>query len=257
MSKEDLISVAECDYLEEDKEIRNQKYVCLSFISPEKVIAEKNVWFFEKFMEDFSLKMNELVNNLKVKYNEESSHLDSLKDSYDFIFKPKLLQDQFKFFLEANNDKLEHDYLEKNNFQTSVRGVKVRGVYDTLKEAQIRSEVLKRLDSKHNIYIGQVGCWLPFDPCPSNIDTQEYGETQLNTLMKKYNENEAAKDIEFEERKREMMSRKTQEYTKETITVEEVKNDVLTMVEVKNEILDEDPWMKAKKEREQEDKQNM
>ena len=34
------------DYLEEDKPIPGQKYVCLSFISPEKVLDDKNTFNF-------------------------------------------------------------------------------------------------------------------------------------------------------------------------------------------------------------------
>ena len=34
--------VSECDYLEEDAELRGQKYCCLSFLSPEKVLDDKD-----------------------------------------------------------------------------------------------------------------------------------------------------------------------------------------------------------------------
>jgi hypothetical protein len=256
MENSNLTSVKDCDYLDEDKEIRGQRFTCLSFISPESVIDNKNVSFFYEFIKDFSNKMSELFDNLKEKYKGESSSLDSLKDYYEYLFDQKLLQIQYKYFLEENNDKLERDYLENNNFQTSIRGVKVRGVYDTMREAQVRSEVLKRIDNHHNIYIGQVGCWLPFEPSPGNIENQEYAETQLNTLMKKYKENETLKDEQFEQRKQEMMKRKiTQvepkvitesELLQETKVIEGAPVDIITD-NVVNEILDtEDPWMKQK-----------
>ena len=38
-----------------------------------------------------------------------------------------------------------------------MRGIKVRGVFETLNEAKNRSEFLKRTDKNHNIFIGQVG----------------------------------------------------------------------------------------------------
>ena len=44
------------DLLEEDKPISGQKFVCVSFVSPENVLKEKNHFFFEEFLKhyDFS-----------------------------------------------------------------------------------------------------------------------------------------------------------------------------------------------------------
>ena len=39
------------DYLEEDPEIPTQRYCIISFISPEKVIKQKNEYYNEKFVE--------------------------------------------------------------------------------------------------------------------------------------------------------------------------------------------------------------
>ena len=39
------------DVLDEDKPIRGQKYVLLSFVSPEDVIINKEALFFSKFIE--------------------------------------------------------------------------------------------------------------------------------------------------------------------------------------------------------------
>lgn len=226
-----LVSVKEQDFLEEDTPIRGQNYCCLSFISPENVIDNKNVYFFGEYICDFSKKMIELFDNLKQKYGEEGSHLDSLKDHYEYIFDKSLLQNEYKYFVEHNSDLLEDKFSKENNFQTSVRGVKIRGVYDTYKEAQIRSEVLKRKDNMHNIFIGQVGCWLPFDPNPNSIENQEYSETQLNTLMKSYKENEIRKSEQFDDRKENMMNRK--QPTKD----QQIENEIINQ---------EDPWVEQK-----------
>jgi hypothetical protein len=42
-------------FLEADKEVPGQKYVCLSFISPNKVLADKNQYFFTEFMKDYEI----------------------------------------------------------------------------------------------------------------------------------------------------------------------------------------------------------
>ena len=41
------------DLLDEDKSISGQKFVCLSFISPEDHIKKKEVYFFEEFVKDY------------------------------------------------------------------------------------------------------------------------------------------------------------------------------------------------------------
>ncbi len=42
-------------YLEADKEIPGQHYVCLSFLSPEKVLANKDQYFFSEFLKDYEI----------------------------------------------------------------------------------------------------------------------------------------------------------------------------------------------------------
>ena len=48
--------------------------------------------------------------------------------------------------------------------------------------------------------MGDVGKWTPWDPSPHEVKDQEYNNDQLNTLMKKYKENEDSREKAFEER---------------------------------------------------------
>ena len=48
--------------------------------------------------------------------------------------------------------------------------------------------------------MGEVGKWTPWDPSPNEIQDQDYNNDQLNTLMKKYKENEDSREKFFEER---------------------------------------------------------
>ena len=62
------------DLLDEDKPIANQKFVCISFISPEKIINKKEVFFFEEFLKTWELsksleKFNQFINFVSYKYN--------------------------------------------------------------------------------------------------------------------------------------------------------------------------------------------
>ena len=37
------------DLLDEDKPIAGQKFVCLSFVSPEKILKQKEMFYFDNF----------------------------------------------------------------------------------------------------------------------------------------------------------------------------------------------------------------
>ena len=41
------------DLLEEDKPISGQKFVCVSFISPENILKQKNIFMFQQFLKHF------------------------------------------------------------------------------------------------------------------------------------------------------------------------------------------------------------
>jgi hypothetical protein len=121
---------------------------------------------------------------------------------------------------------------------TTMRGIKVRGVFDTMEEAKNRSEFLKRTDDKFNIYIAQVGCWCPWSPDPNDLQNQEYAETQLNTLMKQYKQNMQNKDEIFENRKNELIDKSKANKNKTTGNIE--------VDDLASELQDIDPWSASK-----------
>ena len=41
------------DLLEEDKPISGQKFVCVSFVSPENILKQKNHFFFQEFLKHY------------------------------------------------------------------------------------------------------------------------------------------------------------------------------------------------------------
>jgi hypothetical protein len=150
--------------------------------------------------------MNTLFTGIQAKYPDAKDLIDTVKSNHLYISDVSEMQEQYKFFKSTNSAEVEADYHRDNNFQTTIRGLKVRGVFDTLEEAKNRSEFLKKVDNKFNIFIGQVGVWCPWSPNPNDINNQEYSESQLNTLMKKYKENMDNKDIMFEKRKQEQIN---------------------------------------------------
>ena len=200
---DNLISTKERDYLDEDPELRGQKYVCLSFLSPEEVIRGKEAFACERFLSALSKDVVELFDGIRERFaadEDVKNMVSALCERYEYLVKPETLNDQYNFFVENNSEDIAKDYMQKNDFRTCMRGIKVRGTYETLPEAENRAKQIQKTDPTFNVYVAQVGCWCPWNPSPEGIAV-EYAESELNTLMKKYKENQNAKDEIYELRK--------------------------------------------------------
>lgn len=213
------IYTKDADFLDEDQPIRGQNYVCLSFLSPEDVLADKEVYVFEKYLKNTSTDIKNLLDSLAIKYPNDAQLIQTVRDNYRHLFSEQEMQDDYRHFKNVHGADIDKEFSEANNFRTCVRGIKVRGVYDTIAEAQNRAQVLKRQGDKFDIFVAQVGCWCPWNPNPESVQNVEYDEAQLNTLMKQYHDNMSIRDAAFEDRKQQLMQNKN-------VTVEEVVADL-------------------------------
>jgi len=96
----------------------------------------------------------------------------------------------------------------------SVRGIKIRGVYADREDADNRAKELQELDPDFNVFVGEVGKWLPWDPDPNDencVKDQQYREKQLNDLMVGYKNNLRTSRKMQEERKRDMIEKAASE----------------------------------------------
>ena len=196
------------DYLDEDPEIPTQKYCIVSFLSPEKVIKQKDQFFFEEFIKfmDYDWKVKGLehfVAFLSKKYGIKVD--DLLADATEFAkvrdaeIRATDLPEQYQVFLLKHEKDLQERFDNSVEFRSNIRGVKVRRCFPTVEEAQIMAKVFQRKYPKDNLYIGKVGAWLPWDPSEHLMPEVEYAEKELNELMRKYKENESNKEIFFAE----------------------------------------------------------
>jgi hypothetical protein len=240
------VSEPEEDFLTEDPEISSQKVVLISFLSPEKILANKDVFFFQNFLKDYELQwktskleawMAEQLQAVNTKLENIAGNLSKLAPTVDisgssvvgdsvaevrnsllrvdkFVedfqqhcrknlreISQGTVQQEYDDFLFKNSAALEEEFFKQNEFRTTIRGIKVRGVFASEAEAGVRAKKLQRSDPNFNIYMGSVGKWMAWEPEPSKVGEQEYANEQLNTLMKKYRENEDARDSFYNEQK--------------------------------------------------------
>ena len=199
------------DLCDEDPTIASQKFVCLSFVSPEKILKQREQYIFEKFVQQwefsksiekfgdflnfisfkYKIKMDDIMNDMKEYVTEEKSHLKSFS-----------IENDFKNFMDKNEDRITEEFNKKHEFNTSVRGVKVRGAYSSQAEAELRCKKLRENDPHHDIFVGPVGVWMPWDPDAYKTGRVEFMEDELNQLHQEKIKNEEKAKQEFDQRVR-------------------------------------------------------
>ena len=208
------------DLLEEDKAIAGQKFACVSFVSPENILKDKTKFYFEEFLKGWDLsksieKFQKFTGFLSYKYNLNGQNV--MTDLEEFIKSEKTslfdttLEDEYKTFVDKNEERLENSFNSTYDFQTSTRGIKVRGVYPTQKEAELRCKMLREMDPNHDVYVGPVGLWMPWEPEAYKTGRVEYLENDLNQLMHEKQSNEDKAKIEFDKRLRDTKTKAIEE----------------------------------------------
>lgn len=202
------------DLLDEDPGVGGQKYCCISFVSPDKIIEKREEFFFRKFIQNWDFEksvktMTDFLNFISFKHNLKFDVV--MEDFQDYLKneKSRILQEYSKVsedystFLEQNENSLQEEFDETHQFQTSTRGIKIRGSYGTVQEAQLRAKLLREKDPNHDIYVGQVGVWMPWEPDAYKTGQVDHLEEELNQLMVEKKKNEQKAKEEFDQRVRE------------------------------------------------------
>ena len=211
------------DLLEEDKPIAGQKFACISFVSPENILKKKEIYYFEEFLKswDFNKSMEKTIQFLNfLSYKYKLTFDDVMTDFNEFVKEEKdnlvksSLEDDYKTFIDQNEERLENQFNSTYHFQTSVRGLKVRGVYPSLEEAELRCKMLREIDPNHDVYVGPVGLWMPWEPEAYKTGRVEYMEDELNQLMHEKTKNETFAKNAFDQRVKETKKKAIEENIK-------------------------------------------
>jgi hypothetical protein len=257
------------DLLELDKPIAGQQFGCFSFITPEKILKQKEMFFFESFLKKWEFtksmeKFHQFLNFVSFKY--KLNFEDVIKDFEGFVKEERdniissSIEDDYKTFLDKNEEEMEKQFNIKHNFQTSVRGFKSRGNFATQEEAEMRAKLLRETDSSFDVFVGPVGQWLCWDPEAYKTGRVEYMEEELNQLAQEKQKNESVAKTAFEQRVKETKqkaiddNKKNAEKHGSTITqdidkdgnligAEDAKfskNDTISAADIRSELFDGD-----------------
>lgn len=208
------------DLCDEDVPIAGQKFACLSFVSPERILKQREMYLFENFVRQWDFtksieKFNGFLQYLSYKYSLNVE--DVLADFVDFAkeedakLKEVDVTEDYKTFLDKQEERLTQTFQKEHGFQTSVRGLKVRGVFSTQEEAELKCKKLRESDPNHDIYVGPVGIWIPWDPDAYKTGRVEFMEEELNQLHNEKIKNEIKAKEDFDARIRETKKKAIEE----------------------------------------------
>ena len=231
------------DELEEDQPFSQAKFVGISFLSPEKILKQREMFFFEQFVKiwDFNKSMqkyNDFLQFIVEKYSLKTDNVihdfkEFLKEEGDRL-RAESVSDDFKTYIEQHEDVLMQQFQKENGFQTSVRGLKIRTpTYGTVEECEEMVKKVRERDPSHDIYIGQVGKWMPWDPDAYKTGRVEFLEPELNKLHHEKTKNAERAKQEFDQRVRDTKRKAIIE----NIKMAEKNNNVLTQTIDENDNL--------------------
>jgi hypothetical protein len=211
------------DLCDEDPPIAGQKFACLSFISPEKLLKQREVFMFEEFLKqwDFKKSMDKFFDFIHFISFKHGLDVETIMNDYtEFIaeegvkLKSQGVEDDYKNFMDKNEEVLTQKFQKAHDFQTSVRGLKIRGVFPSQEEAEMKCKKIRDLDPNHDILVGPVGIWLPWDPDAYKTGRIEFMEDELNQLHSEKIKNEQKAKEEFERRVKETKKKAIEENIK-------------------------------------------
>ena len=209
MNKDGKINPKYVDLLSEDPPITNQQYGCYSFVSPEKIIKQKDIFMFEKFVKQWqyakSLNMfSDFMQFISHKYTIDPEKL--MADFVDFVteeenvLKREDVTGDYNHFMDKNEVRLTEEFQKQHDFQTSVRGFINRGNFATSDEAEKFAKQIRDRDPNHDIFVGRNFVWTPLDPDAYKTGRIEFMEEELNQLHHEKLKNEMKAKEEFEKR---------------------------------------------------------
>ena len=209
ITKDGKINAKYVDLLSEDPPIANQNYGCYSFVSPEKIIKQKDIFMFEKFVKQWqyakALNMfSDYMQFISHKYSIDPEKL--MADFVDFAteeeneLKRQDVTGDFNHFMDKNEVRLTEEYQKNHDFQSSVRGFINRGNFGTSEEAEKYAKQIRDRDPNHDIFVGRNFVWTPLDPDAYKTGRIEFMEEELNQLHHEKLKNEMKAKEEFEKR---------------------------------------------------------
>ena len=112
--------------------------------------------------------------------------------------------------------------------------LKIKGVFNTLEDANKHAEMLQKIDSTFDIYVVEMYSWLLVPPDPTLIE-QKHVDSKLNEIIGGHRESQLKAKMYFEERKRELIENINIENDRRKEENEKMKEEENSVIDVTDE----------------------
>uniref|UniRef100_A0A6C0BN81 Uncharacterized protein n=1 Tax=viral metagenome TaxID=1070528 RepID=A0A6C0BN81_9ZZZZ len=222
-----------------NKSTFTQIWALASFVSPDDLIKERLIADVNRFLyhdvnqqlidstthvikeinTQFNNLMEKKINSYKTSKDATSQQIADILDSLrkempmnedeqvskvlrTYRISQEELTDRFDDYKNKNEKELESQFNQTHTNQTSVRGFKVRGVFEDYADAKAHAKKVRdEIEPYVHTFVFPAGYWVPWDPHADAVQDQEYMIPQLNDMMAQKKENERQKDEFFAKRK--------------------------------------------------------
>ena len=200
------------NYLTNDREIEGQRFVCLSMLFRQHQEELKRE--HEEYKIELEKEMKELAAQREARISQTNG-ASALTDNSTELNNNSNETNNNSTELNNNSNELNNNSNElavtstlqpnlssqtKKPFDSNFGTIKIRGVFGTYEEAAKHAAILQKTDPYFNIWVGEVGKWLPLDPNPESVKDIKYYEPKLNEIIG--NERERLADIAVVENQR-------------------------------------------------------
>jgi len=118
--------------------------------------------------------------------------------------------------------------------------LKIKGVFNTLEDANKHAEMLQKIDSTFDIYVVEMYSWLLVPPDPTLIE-QKHVDSKLNEIIGGHRESQLKAKMYFEERKRELIENINIENDRRKEENEKMKEEENSVIDVTDEAQTQEP----------------
>ncbi len=143
------------DLLDEDKPIAGQKFACLSFISPEHIIKQREQYFFQEFVKywDIHKSTDKFLQFLSfvsykygVKFDKLTEDFQQFKESEKEVIAKTDIVDDYKTFLDLNEERLEEEFGARKTVQRFAKAISGKSKEEAEKQRVQLAELRSQLD---------------------------------------------------------------------------------------------------------------
>ena len=140
------------DLLDQDPRKLQDRNLLVCHLYLLKRYLKKRMYLFDQFIKqwEFSKSMERYFDFIHFIAYKHSINVEKLIDDFnDFVKEESLklkksgIENDYKNFIDKQEEKLNQDFSRDHAFQTSVRGLKIRGVFATQDEAEMKSKKLR------------------------------------------------------------------------------------------------------------------